>query len=67
MTIDTKLLKMKTWFTIEAWARERRKYIILSVGDVWRYETAEARDAVLDALTLPNEALCESAREKGKP
>lgn len=50
MTIDMKIMKARTWPTIEIWVKAKRQYLTLSVGDVWRYETAEARDTVLSAL-----------------
>jgi hypothetical protein len=49
-TINTKTMTTRQWPIIEVWYKAQRRYLPLSVGEVWRYETAEERDAVLSAL-----------------
>jgi hypothetical protein len=50
MTINMKTMDTRHWPTIECWVHAKRQYLPLCVGEVWRYETAEQRDAVLAAL-----------------
>jgi len=63
MTINTTNMKTRYWPTIEVWVKAKRQYLPLSVGDVWRYETAEARDSVLSALL--NTEMCNEPKSGG--
>lgn len=55
MTIDTTTLETRNWPTIEMWLKAKRQYLPLSIGGIWRYDTDEARDAVLNMLAARTE------------
>ena len=67
MTIDTKTMRTRSWPTIEVWDKAKRQYFPLKIGETWRWDKAEDRDAVLAAILSPNNVICEPHENPRKP